>query len=154
MIEIIHQVIANLVCTYDLQHNYLDEDEPWSGILAATDFVVQSTYHTTLQATQGHLVFGRDMILNTTLTADWEAIRLRKQKIIDKSNQIENKNRKPHIYIIRDKLLVRNKKENKYEEPYVGHYPITQVWTNGNVTTRRGAVQERINIIWIKPYHK
>ena len=89
---------------YDLQNNYLDEDDPWSGILAATAFVVQSIYHTTLQATPVRLVFGRDMILNTPFLADWEAIRLRKKKIIDKNNQIENKNRRPHIYRIRDKV--------------------------------------------------
>ena len=58
ILEIIHQVIANLVRTYGLQNNDLDKDDPWSGILAATDFAVQSTYHTRLQATPGHLVFG------------------------------------------------------------------------------------------------
>ena len=62
-----------------LQNNYLDEDDPWSGILAATAFVVQSTYYITLQATSGHLVFGRDMILNIPFITVWEAIRLRKQ---------------------------------------------------------------------------
>ena len=86
------------------------------------------------------------MILNTPFIAYQGDIRLRKQKIIDKDTQIENKNCKPHIYIIRDKLLVRNKKENKDEEPYVGPYLINQVWTNVNVTIRWGAVQESINI--------
>ena len=88
-----------------MQNNYLDEDDPWSGILAATDFSVRSTYHITLRYTPGHLVFGREMILNTPFIVDWEVISLRKQKIIGKSNQIENKNRKPHIYRIRDKVL-------------------------------------------------
>ena len=50
---------------FDLKNNYLDEDDPWSGISAATNFSVQRMYHTTLQATPGHMVFGRDMILNT-----------------------------------------------------------------------------------------
>ena len=77
------------------------------------------------------------MILNTPFRADWEVIKLRKQKIIDENNKIENKNRKPYRYIIRDKVLLRKKKSNKYEEPYVGPYPITQVWTNGNVTLSR-----------------
>ena len=40
ILEIIHQVIKNLVRTYGLPNNYLDEDEPWSEILAATDFAV------------------------------------------------------------------------------------------------------------------
>ena len=52
----------NLGSTFNLQNNYLDEDDPWSSILAATNFVVCSTYHTKLQATPVKLVFERDMI--------------------------------------------------------------------------------------------
>ena len=48
ILERIYQFVANLVRTFDLQNNYLDEDDPWSGILSATDFVVRSMYHTTL----------------------------------------------------------------------------------------------------------
>ena len=76
----------NLVRTYDLQNNYLDEDNPWSDILSATDFLVQSTYHTMLQATPGQLVIGCDMILNTPFIAYWETIKLRKKIIMDKNN--------------------------------------------------------------------
>ena len=77
-----------------------------------------------------------------------------KKKILDKNNQLKNKNRKPHTYGIRDKVLVCNKKANNYENPYVGTYPITQVWTNVNVTTCWGSTRDRINIIWIKLYKK
>ena len=144
----------NLVLTYDPQNNFLDEDDPWSGILADTDFSVRSTYDTTLQATPDQLVLGRDMILNTPIMAKWGSIRLRKQKIIDQNNQLENKNRKPHTYIIQDKLLVHKKKPDRYEEPYADPYLITQLWNNGNVTIRQGAGQECINIRWIKTYHE
>ena len=88
ILEIIDQVIANLVRTFDLNNNNIDKDDPWSGILASMDFAVQSTYHTTLQVTSCHLVFGRDMILNTIFTADLEAIRLQKQIIIDKKTKL------------------------------------------------------------------
>ena len=67
-------------------------------------------YHTTPQAKPGQMVFGCDMIPNTKFIADWEDIRLHKQRIIDKNNQLENKNRKPRTYRVRDKLLVCNKK--------------------------------------------
>ena len=90
----------NLVHTFDLQHNYLDKDYPWSGILATAAFVVQSTYHTTMQATPGQIVFGCDMILNTPCISYWGAIIIFKKNIIDKNNQLENKNRKSHTYII------------------------------------------------------
>ena len=89
------------------------------------------------------------MILNTPFISGWESIRLRKQKIIDEKNQLENKNRTPHTYRIREKVLLR-----KYEVLYVGPYPINQVWKNGNVTIHRGDVQECINIIWIQPHHE
>ena len=62
ILERIYQVIANRVRTLDLQNNYLDEDDPWSGILAATDFTVHSMSHTTPQATPGQLVLVRNMI--------------------------------------------------------------------------------------------
>ena len=71
ILEKIHQVITNLVRKYDLQNNDLDEDEPWSEKLAATDFVLQSMYHTTLQSRPYQLVFGRDMIVNTLFIVEW-----------------------------------------------------------------------------------
>ena len=73
------------------------------------------------------------MILNIPFIVDWKAIRLHKQKIVDKNIYLKQK-RKPHICRIRGKVLVGNKKSNKYEEPYVRPYPITQVWPSGNVT--------------------
>ena len=152
IIERTHQTLANLVRTFELEENYLDVDKPWDGILAAAAFAVRSTYHTTLQATPGQLVFGRDMVLNTPFIADWEAIRLRKQKIIDKNNKMENSKRKEHVYSVRDQVLFRNKRARKYERPYKGPYTITKVWENGTVTLRMGAVQTRVNIRWIKPY--
>jgi transposase InsO family protein len=75
IVERVHQqVIGNIIHTFELQDNYLDEDDPWKGILSATTFAVWSTYHTTLQKTPGQLVFGRDMICNVQHTANWEYI--------------------------------------------------------------------------------
>ena len=76
---------------FDSQNNYLDEDDPQSRILSDTDFAVRSTYHTTLQATPGRMVFGRDMMINSPFIVEWGDIWPRKQKIIDKNNQIEKK---------------------------------------------------------------
>ena len=51
IVERVHQVIANIIRTFELQDNYLDEDDPWKGVFSATAFDVRSTYHTTLQKT-------------------------------------------------------------------------------------------------------
>ena len=49
---------------YELEKYYLDEQDPWAGILSVATFAICSTYHTTLKATPGQLVFGQDMIFN------------------------------------------------------------------------------------------
>ena len=83
-----------------------------------------------MPAIPGQLVLGCDMILNTSIIAEWEAIRQHKLKLMDKNNQLGNKNFKPHTYKIQYKVLVCDKKTNNYKDPYVGPYPITQVCTN------------------------
>jgi hypothetical protein len=69
---------------------------------------IRSTYHTTLQATPCQLVFGRDMIHNIAFRANWDQIQKRKQKIINKSNQKENKNKNqiPYEYKVGDQVLL------------------------------------------------
>ena len=57
IIERINQNIGNIIRTFDV-FNIVNND-PWSGILAATMFAVHATYHTTLQAYLIQLVFGR-----------------------------------------------------------------------------------------------
>ena len=66
----IHKVISNLVCTFDLKNSYQDEEDPWAVIIEADAFVVRSTYHTMLQGMPAQIVFGHDIILNTTFICD------------------------------------------------------------------------------------
>ena len=94
----------------DLKNNHLVKDDFWSGILAATALEVRSMCHTTLQATTIQMLFVHDMILNTPLVVYWESVMRRKQQPINKNNQNENKNRKPHYYTVREKVLVCKKK--------------------------------------------
>ena len=92
-------MLRNLIRSFELQNNpYLDSDDLWSGILAAASFAMHSTYHTTLRAMPGQLIFGRDMILNTQYLADWTVINACKQQLIRKNNIIENSKRIPHQY--------------------------------------------------------
>ena len=58
----------------------------------------------------GHLVFGREMILNTPFVADMEAIRRRKKELIDKNIQNKNKNCKLHNYVVCEKVSLCNNK--------------------------------------------
>ena len=68
IIERIHQNIGNIIQTFDVSN--IVNNDPWSGILAATMFAVRKTYHTKLQAYPMQLVFGQDAILNIKHVAD------------------------------------------------------------------------------------
>ena len=83
--EQIHQTIGNIILIFDLSN--IVKNDPWSGILDATMFAVCTTYHTTVQASLMHLVFGWDAILSIKYVADWEQIRQRKQLRINHYNE-------------------------------------------------------------------
>ena len=46
-IERLHQLLGNLVSTYNLQETYVDDADPWMGILAESAFEVRYTYNRT-----------------------------------------------------------------------------------------------------------
>jgi hypothetical protein len=139
--------LGNLIRSFQLQDKpYYDSDDPWGGILAAVAFALRSTYHMTLQAMPGQLIFGRDMVLNVQHLTDWTAIKARKQQIIHKNNRIENSKRIPHHCQVGDLVMLENNRANKYEQPYSGPYRITQVNTNGTVRLKIDAVMDTVNI--------
>ena len=133
IVERIHQVIGNIIRTFDLENNYLDEKDPFKGVLAATVFAVRSTYHTTLKKTPGQLIFGQDMIFNIQHVTNWEFIRQNKQICIDKNNKAENAKRVAHLYKEGDLVLLLCRTKNKYETPYKGPFCILKVYDNGTV---------------------
>jgi transposase InsO family protein len=153
IVERVHQVIGNIIRTFELENNYLDEEDPWKGILSATAFAVRSTFHTTLHQSPGQLVFGRDMILNIKHTANWEYIKQRKQKLIDKNNKLENAKRIPHEYKLGDQVILKKGTENKYEMPYSGPYRIEKVNDNGTVRLTVKSVTDTYNIRRLLPYY-
>ena len=152
IVERVHQVIGNIIRTFELENNYLDEEDPWKGILSATAFAVRSTFHTTLHSSPGQLVFGRDMIFNIKHTANWEYIRQRKQNLINKNNKRENSKRKYHEYKVGDQVLIHKGTENKYEVPYSGSYKILKINKNGAVSIQVKSVTDTYNIRRIIPY--
>ena len=78
-VEIIHKLLGNLICTYNLNDKYVDDAEPCTGIPGTAVFAVQSTYNQTKQKHPGQLVFGQDMIPPINHLANWRFIHQRKQ---------------------------------------------------------------------------
>jgi nicotinic acid mononucleotide adenylyltransferase len=105
------------------------------------DHAIRSTYHTTLQATPCLLVIGRDMIHNIAFRANWDQIQKRKQNIINKSNQKENKNKTqiPYEYKVGDQVLLETPRIlQKSSTPCTGTYPVTNVYNNSTIRIQKG----------------
>ena len=150
IIERIHQSTGNIIRTFDVSN--IVNNNPWSGILAATLFPVRTAYHTTLQASPMQIVFGRDAILNITHIADWEHIRQHKQLRINHNNKRENMRRNNHQYKVGDKILVKRKKNSKHELEFMGSFSTTQINDNGTVRFQKGIINDATNILRIKPF--
>ena len=150
IIERIHKTIGNVIRTFDVSN--IVNNNPWSGILAATLFAVRATYHTTLQAFRMQIVFGRDAILNIKHVADWEHIWQRKQLQINHCNKQENMRRNNHQYKVGDKILVKRKKISKHELEFMGPFPITQINDNGTVCFQKVIINDSTNIRRIKSF--
>ena len=101
-------------------------------------------------------MFGRDAILSTAFEANWQLIKERKQKIINKNNAQENARRIPHTYKPGDKVMCVGKPTlAKYgSDPWDGPHEIIQVNDNGTVCLKKGSVIETVNIRKIKSYKK
>ena len=155
VLERIHKTIADIIRTHQLNEIELDEDDPWSGVLAAAMWATRATVHTTLQATPMQLVFGRDAVLNIKFQVNWKYIKERKEKLILKNNERENKKRKAYEYAPGQKVLLKAKHEGKYAgNMFDGPYIILHVNLNGTVRLNRGSFLETVNIRNIKPFYE
>ena len=122
-------------------------------MLSAAAWAIRSTHHTTLDASPGQIVFGRDMIHNIEYRANWKYIQTRKQKLIDTNNNKENRSRISHEYQIGDQVLLnRTGIYPKLEHPRDGPFTITKVNSNGSVRIQKGIVNEPVNIRRLQPY--
>ena len=93
------------------------------------------------------LIIGRDAILNIKHTADWNLIKKRKQQLVEQNNIWENSKRIKHTYNVGDKILIlANFRDSKYNDKYLGPYPIIRVNNNLTIKYRKGAVLDTINI--------
>ena len=106
--------------------------------------------------TPGQLVFSKDMILQSVVTADWEKIKRLKRQSAESSNAQENRARVNHEYHPGDKILIVVKGDevaSKLAPPTEGPYEVQKVYRNGTIKVRRGAYDEVINIRRVKPFY-
>jgi hypothetical protein len=85
-VERIHQVRGDSICTMELSKRHFDD----TVILQSVAYGLRATYHSSLAASPGQLVFGRDMIINATYLTNWKDLHSRRQQQIRANNLKEN----------------------------------------------------------------
>jgi hypothetical protein len=122
--------------------------------LSDAAWAICSTNHTVLKASPGAAIFGRDMLFDIPLIADWKKVGEHKQLLTDHNTARENEGWIDYDYQVGQKVLKRNdgilrKAESRYQkEPWL----IMSVHTNGTSRVQCGNKSEMINIRRVKPF--
>jgi hypothetical protein len=148
VLECIDQVIGNMIRTSNLSESL------WVDLLPAVAFAICGTFHTNLQATPCQLVFGRDLILDASFTANWSAIEAHKLRQTQIDNARENQSRILHIYAVGDLVLIQPNRRlfPKLARPTDVPYRVVTVNFNGAVVIQRKSYAETINIHHLSPF--
>jgi hypothetical protein len=71
IIERVHLTLNDALRAAEIDGREMDEKDPWGPFLSSAVYAIRSTLHTTIKATAGQLVFGRDMVLPRKFIAYW-----------------------------------------------------------------------------------
>ena len=123
------------------------------GTIAASAFMVISTYNIVKVKIPGHLVFRRYMILPIDGVADWRCICQHIQAQIGKYVIYKNSTRINHDHRVWYQFMIRINSAFKCKAPFQDVYTFFHKWENGVVTLRVGAVTSSINISHTNPYN-
>jgi hypothetical protein len=118
-------------------------------------YAIRAALHSGLKATPGSLVYGRDMVLDLPVIADWINIQQHRQQLTNQRTILLNRQRISHDYKIGDQVLKLADNPAKLAPRAYGPFTIVQVHTNGTISIRRNAFTvERISIRRVKPYRQ
>ena len=153
ILERIHQVVGSMLKTKDLVNIEFDELDMWNPILASIAYAIRCSHHSTLNATPGQLVFGRDMLLDLKFEPNYHQMWAQKQKRINYDNVRENSKRASYDYKVDGyAYIVRDGQYRKLEGDKQGPFRITEVFSNGTLRLQKGVVSERLNIRRLTPH--
>ena len=155
--ERMHQTMGNVLRTLLHGHpinNELQAEAIVDNALATTMHTLRSSVSRSLNYhSPGSLAFHRDMFLNLPLQADLEAIRQRRQLLIDDNLRRQNEKRRHYDYQVGQLVLVKDPDGKKLDPKAKGPYPIQQVHANGTLTIQRTPfVTERIHLRRVFPF--
>lgn len=156
--ERMHQAVGNtLRALYTLRPpaGIIDARQLVDTALANCIYATRAAFHGSLHGTPGSLTFGRDMVLDIPVIADWITIQQHRQQLIDQRLIAANRKRFSYDYHPGDEVLKLAFKPAKLSPRAFGPFRIESVHTNGTVTIRlNDTTLERISIRRVKPYKR
>lgn len=135
--ERMHQTVGNVlrVLLYsNPPKNMTDAKDIMDDALATAIHDIRTVVATSLGSTPGALAFGRDMLLNVPLVADWKAITRARGQKVNENLRRENAKRRSYDYEQGNKILKLVHTPTKLERRTFGHFAIKRVHVNGNIT--------------------
>ena len=95
------------------------------------------------------------MFMPVSRNIDWDAIRERKRKAIQKSNERENSKQTNKTYKAGDWILIKKPGIiRKLAVPRLGPYKVVTHHNNGTITYKKEPfVNEKVNIRRVEPYY-
>ena len=72
ILERVHQVILTMVRTSEIDMADSVQPHDIDVVLTNASWAIRSTYHTVIKASPGAAIFGRDMLFNILVIADWK----------------------------------------------------------------------------------
>jgi hypothetical protein len=98
----------NMLYTAEIDMANLVKASDIDIILSDAAWAIRSIYHTVLKASPGAAIFGRDMLFDIPLIADWKKIGEHRQRLTDLNTALENEGRIDNDYRVGQKVLVQN----------------------------------------------
>ena len=90
--------------------------------LANAVYATRAAFNSSLKASPGALAFGRDMVLDIPLIADWQLLKQHRQQLIDHRLIQANRRRFSYDYQVGDEVLKLVYKPDKLQERAQGPY--------------------------------
>ena len=139
MLERVHQVIMVMLRTAEIDMADSVDASDIDMFLTNVTWAIRSTYHT--EASPGAAIFGRDMLFDIPLLADWNKIGDYRQHQTDLNTECENRTCKDWENKVSDKVLlwkdgILHKSVSRYE---CDSWTITSVHTNGTIRVQCGS---------------
>jgi len=104
IVERMHRVLGDMLRVELVKCH--EKDDPIKDLTSAAAYAMRDAVHGVTKYTPSQLVFAKDIILRTTMEANVELARQRREAAISQNNARENKSRVAHNYKKGDWVLI------------------------------------------------